>query len=261
MNGVILTSYFTKKKHPNHHQDLDVVGRNDKGFVDNNNFNYIKKWYNSVIKLKLNGVVFHDDLSEDFVDKYTNQYIKFEKVGESNWSNNDYRFYCWRDYLRDKDYDWVFHNDVSDVVVVKDPTGLIKNHSEYKYFVCKDNFPLEGPAFTYLRVAEIAKLEGQYWFLMNSQLPLLNMGVVGGKLEDMKNFYEKFCEVRDSAQPCPPIGFDGNGIPDPYFNMNMWVGNNVLRYHIQEKILLGQPVTSKYKKYENDRKDVYFIHK
>ena len=128
MNGVILTSYFTKKKHPNHAEDEDVVGRNASGFVDNNSFNYIKKWYESLIKLRLNGVIFHDNLSGDFINKYANKYIKFQKVEDSKWSNNDYRFYCWRDYLQGKDYDWVFHNDASDVVVVQDPTKLISDN-------------------------------------------------------------------------------------------------------------------------------------
>ena len=258
MNGVILTSYLTKKKHPNHAEDEDVVGRNASGFVDNNNFNYIKKWYESLVGLKLNGVVFHDDLSDDFVDKYTNEYIEFQKVEDSKWSNNDYRFYCWKDYLQDKDYDWVFHNDVSDVVVVQDPAKLINDNPEYAFFACRDRAKIQGKEFRYLEVSEVAGLDGHFYFMMNLDLPLINMGVVGGRLKDMKRFYEKFCEVRSSARHGALKEKTGH----PFFNINMWVGNNVLRYHEQpNKILIGEPVTSRYKENEKHRKDVYFIHK
>ena len=259
MNGVILTSYFTKKKHPNQYWDTDVVGRNADGFVGNNDFNYIKKWYESLVRLKLSGVVFHDNLSNHFTNKYANKYIKFQRVEDSQWSNNDYRFYCWRDYLQGKDYDWVFHNDVADVVVIQNPVKLLEDNPEYTFFACRDNCSIASKQFVYLPVAQIAGFDGQFYFTMNPNLPLINMGVVGGRFEDMKRFYEKFCEVRDLAGPVPDFSLGDK--MNPFFNMNMWVGNNVLRYHIQEKILLGQPVTSVYKKYENDRKDVYFIHK
>ena len=80
MNLALLTSYFSKKIHPNDPKDHAVVGRNPDGRVSNNEINYIKAWYDSVNNLQLNGFVFHDNLSEEFVQQYTTNKIKFIKV-------------------------------------------------------------------------------------------------------------------------------------------------------------------------------------
>ena len=85
MSSIILSSYFTKKAHPNHPQDTSVVGRMPNMHVKNNSFTYIKDWYLSIEKNNLNAVLFHDDLSNDFVDKYQTSKIKFQKVKDSIW--------------------------------------------------------------------------------------------------------------------------------------------------------------------------------
>ena len=251
MNGVILSSYFTKKKHPNHELDNHVIGRNNLGFVDNDQFSYIKNWYNSITKLKLNGVIFHDNLSEAFVNKHQSEYIKFERVEESNWSNNDYRFYCFRDYLKDKEYDWVFHADVSDVVTVKDPSKLLLDYKDHQFFACQDTCKTQSDAFNYIGIHKSLGWDNLFLFVLNAQnWDLINMGVVGGSGADMKEFYETFCEIRNQT---------GN----PEANINMYLCQYLLRaiFRDKKKTLIGEPVTSKYKAYENNRKDVYFIHK
>ena len=75
------------------------------------------------------------------------------------------------------------------------------------------------------------------------------MGVIGGKFIDMVSFLDCFCQVRLR-------------MGDPNFNADMWVGQYVFRSLLNNKgILIGEPFTSNFKKYEEDRKDVYFIHK
>jgi hypothetical protein len=42
----------------------------------------------------------------------------------------------------------------------------------------------------------------------------------------------------------------------------MWTGQYVFRHLLSDKkILIGEPLTSDFKKYQNDRTDVFFIHK
>ena len=83
-SAAILTSYFSKKKHPNHPSDSYVVGRTADGKVQNNEIEYIKPWYESVDKLKLKGFIFYDNLSDAFVEQYTTEDIKFIKVNRFN---------------------------------------------------------------------------------------------------------------------------------------------------------------------------------
>ena len=66
--------------------------------------------------------------------QYTTNKIKFIKVGDFEYSNNDYRFFCFRDFLQDNEFDVVFHNDASDVTVVKDPIELIEQNPNVDYF-------------------------------------------------------------------------------------------------------------------------------
>jgi len=79
-------------------------------------------------------------------------------------------------------------------------------------------------------------------------LPLINMGVVGSITTNVEYFLHLFVHARSRSKT--PV------------NINMALGQFILRYAFQEyKIKVGAPVTSEYKKWQKDRKDVYFIHK
>lgn len=248
MSSVILSSYFTKKIHPNSVEDKHVVGRMENNHIQKDYFPYIEKWYNSILDKNLNAVLFYDGLSDDFISKYETDKIKFKKVGDFEYSNNDYRFFCFRNYLEENKFDTVFHTDASDVVVVKDPSGLIESFPDYSYFACKDSIQLQE--FPYLNVHNQFNWDDSVKFIINNNSwELINMGVVGGRYEDMLLFYQKFCETRIKM-----------GNTD--FNSDMWILQYLLRSILSEnKFLMGDPVCSEFKKYQNNRKDVYFIHK
>ena len=70
MNNIILTSFYTKIPDPQYKPDK----KSRKKFVLEN-FDYMKKFYNSIIKFKLKCIIFHDGLSEEFINKYSNNKI------------------------------------------------------------------------------------------------------------------------------------------------------------------------------------------
>lgn len=248
MNTIILSSYFTEKIHPNDPNDPNVIGRSANGYVKKNNFSYIKNWYDSIVKNNLNAVLFCDGLSEEFIKTHETDKIKFIKVEPFEYSNNDYRFFCFRNYLENNKYDCVFHTDASDVVVVKDPTKLVQDNNSINYFACKDSIKLAE--FPYMQAHDRFNWKNKVMFLINqNNWDLINMGVVGGRYEDMLLFYKKFCETRIIM---------GN----PEFNSDMWVLQYLLRSVFNEKkFIMGDPVCSEFKKHQKQRKDVYFIHK
>ena len=41
-----------------------------------NDPNYIKDWYDSVVKLKLNGIILHDSLDDDFIKHSPENFLK-----------------------------------------------------------------------------------------------------------------------------------------------------------------------------------------
>lgn len=248
MKSVILTSYFSKKIHPNFPDDDAVIGRCSDGRVLQNDFLYIEKWYNSILKLDLEARIFCDNLVDNFINKYTTDKIKFIKVNTSEYSNNDWRFFCYKNYLENNKFDCAFLTDCSDVIVVKTPSDILKEYPDKDYFICRDSIFLNQ--FGYMELHKKAGWDNYMWFLLSqSRLELINMGVIGANYENILLFLNKFCETRVNL-----------GNPD--FNSDMWTGQYVFRHLLSEKsLLIGDPFTSNFKKYEDDRKDVFFIHK
>jgi len=250
MNNIVLASYFSKKKHPNEPGDTHVVGRNSQGFVDSNTYEYIKPWYDSLISNDQDGVLFHDNLSKDFVNKYQNDTIKFIKVEDSKWSNLDYRWMCYETFLNNNEFDNVFMTDCSDVTLVQPLHTLIDKHKDVSYFACNDSISLAQFSF-YMNFHQSFNLPDRVWFLLNQQrLKLINMGVIGCNYKNALKFLKIYNEFRVSLAS-PEIG-----------NLDMACGQYVFRRLLKDKkILIGEPFCSEFKKYQNDRKDVYFIHK
>jgi len=245
----ILTSYFSKKKHPNSPQDNYVVGRNADGCVSNNEINYIKPWYELADKLKLNGFVFHDNLSDEFVEQYTTDKIKFIRVEDSQYSNLDYRWICYEKFLEDNFYDYIFLTDCSDVSIVQNPLNLFLEFQEIDYFVCNDSIKLNQ--FPYLEFHQKCNLENLVWFMINHEhLELINMGVIGADYQNIKLFLNSYNTEREKI-----------GRPE-FGHADMFLGQYIFRSILSNKsIMIGEPVCSEFKKFQNDRKDVYFIHK
>ena len=247
---LVCTTYFSKKIHPNNPNDRWVVGKDSDGRVLQNNIKYIEPWYNSINSLGIKGLVFYDNLTKEFINKYQNNNVTFHKVENSEYSNNDWRFFVYRDFLKDKLYDSVFLTDGSDVIISQDPAKIITEHPDIDFFICKDSIKLAD--FGYLAVHQQAGWENYSWFAMQClqrKLDLINMGVIGGTYSNICQFLEVFCETRTK-------------MASPNFNADMWVGQYVFRHLLKDKnIMLGEPFTSEFKKYQTDRKDVYFIHK
>lgn len=249
MNSVILTSYFSIKQHPNSPQDSHVIGRTQDGTVWQNDFKYIQPWYESIHNLGLDGRIFYDNLSEEFVDQYTTDKIKFIKVSCSDYSNLDWRWFCYRNFLEENKFDSVFLTDSSDVSVVKDPSIILKQFPDIDLFACKDSISLSE--FPYLNIHEKFNWNDYLWFhIMANRLDLINMGVIGGNYNNVLIFLNAFCQERIKM-----------GYPE-FGQADMWLGQYIFRNILSNKnLLIGYPFTSEFKKYEIDRKDVYFIHK
>lgn len=247
-DSIICTTYFSKKPHPNDPNDKWVIGRNSDGTVIQNDIKYIEPWYNSINNLDLDGIVFYDNLEDTFIKKYQTDKIKFIKTHTSIYSNNDWRFFVYRDFFHDNKYNNIFLTDGSDVTVVKNPSEIIELYKYIDFFICKDSIPLSE--FPFLQIHQQVKWNNFDWFLKYYKLlPLINMGVIGGNYNNIEQFLALFCQTRIKL-----------GAPE--FNSDMWIGQYVFRYHLSHKnLLIGDPFTSEFKKYELDRKDVYFVHK
>lgn len=120
---VILSCYFNGKNDPIHHSELKEKKQ------EANNFNYIKPLYETAKKHKQHLIIFHDNLSDEFIKKYQTDKIIFRKTQlVSNLSINDERFIIYYEYLLKNPYKKVLSSDISDVYINKNPFELLNNY-------------------------------------------------------------------------------------------------------------------------------------
>ena len=123
----IFTTFFTLKKDP----------RRDKYMP--NTFDYMDHFYISVKFLKLNVIIFYDNLTIQFIHKYQTNEIRFTKVqNNSTRSGNDYRFYIYKNWLETHFYERILMVDIRDVFFWEDPFEYMKKHNKYKLFLSQD---------------------------------------------------------------------------------------------------------------------------
>ena len=93
-DDIIFTTYFTSQKNPqpNEYGEYTNVPKND--------INYIFPWYMSVQFLKLNAVVIHDELSQEFIERFENSNLQFVRYQPKKYSLNDERFYALGEILK-----------------------------------------------------------------------------------------------------------------------------------------------------------------
>jgi len=206
---------------------------------------YILEWYDSIVNLGLNGVLIHDGLSKSFVKCFPK--IEFRKVRPvpEKMQLYDYRWVLYFEFMLNIACDAVFFTDVSDVQVKRNP---FYEFDEGKLY-CGDEREMIKDS---LWMRESLKNE---WYLslkgfenmINSDLPLLNAGILGGSRDIVFKFLMTFVRYIEIFHRRPV----DKTVDMPLFNYVMYRYFNPVH---------GYPVNSLFKAYEK-RNDVWFIHK
>ena len=121
-NNIIITSYYFNKPDP----------QRNKYYKED--FNYMKKFYDSIIKFDLNCIIFHDGLSNGFLETYKTNNIKFIYFDHTNYitnSGNDTRYLVYLDYLKHNLYDNIIISDISGIEFLTDPFKDISKNKLY----------------------------------------------------------------------------------------------------------------------------------
>lgn len=111
---VIMSCYMTSKMDPQR-----------QFFQQNDSYEYMKPFYETVLEQGLHAVIFTDKLSDDFISKYQTDKIIFKKCKMGNYSINDERFIIYYQYLLKNKYKYALMTDISDVFVIKNPFDLM----------------------------------------------------------------------------------------------------------------------------------------
>lgn len=235
--NIILSTYLTKANEFKQHDSTN----NGKGGCRPDNFSLIGDWYKSVLKLQIPAYIFHNELSADFIHRYTTNEIKFVKWDQSNRpSYNDERYYIFESFIQANPLiQNIIYTDIFDVVIHKNPFELITNNIDL------------------VAGSEEAKTDRSYQWVNNKlsllKLPTLkrpdivyNAGIGGGKREPFLIFLRMMLEMFKDM--------------NKEINANMGVFNTILHQkNFSYRVLTGFPLHNTFKSYKNN--GAYIQHK
>jgi len=221
-----------------------------------NDFGIIQKWYESILKLQINAIVFHNSFSKDTVEKYSNACIQFVEVFyDDKLKPNVFRYFIYQNYLKlnSKKILNLFVTDIADVEVLTNPfeSNLFKENSDYLF--CGDEPEILDNDWMRKHCGHLRNLIPEYSLFedLNKQQTLLNCGVIGGKFAVMQKLIDQIVEIHKT------ISFTNT----TNYTLDMGVFNFVARTIFSQKILHGNPVNTVFKKYETQGSDCWFRHK
>lgn len=163
----MLTSWYTYSVDPQRHKQVSSAS-----------IDYINDLYLTATHWKVPLVVFYDNLSDELVKKYTNDYVSFKRViPNAEYSTNDFRFVPYLEYIREQGLDSVLMVDASDVFLNANPFEYIHEHENeaYQLFVSHDSGTPFG--LTSWKVPQCYGQVAQTW----PPKQFYNAGVWGGK--------------------------------------------------------------------------------
>ena len=254
--NVILTSYFSKHADPQ-------TGHT----VPSDNLALVERWAGGIEANALHGVIFHDNLSDDFCHSIASRFhdhISFAKCPAPRiMSYNEYRFVAYLQWLSKNPSPAVFPVDLFDVVIKMSPFSLLDAEHELWASHEKQTIDSGTPEGLWM-VDRFRRAFGQTPPPLQGKR-ILNAGVWGGHygpvlralllLQD--HFVAAYTAGDAIEEPilAPMIGRS-------VYNYDMAVFNYVIRAEFSEDQIWerGLPLHSEFKKYEMNA-EACFIHK
>jgi hypothetical protein len=224
--------------------------------LEHDDYALVREWAESVVSLGLQGVIFHNNFSEETSQKFSNENIAFIKIEYNEmWNPNVFRYFIYRDFLLnfDSTIKSVFVTDVSDVVVIQNPfTSKLFQENPDKLFCGDEPKVLDNDWMndhsTHLRnqIAEYSEYENKF-----AEATLLNCGIIGGSLDVMHEFLNALCFIHEH--------FNSNN--ETAYTGDMGAFNYNARTQFNDRLIHGAPVNTVFKEYESAREDCWFRHK
>lgn len=230
------------------------VNRNET--LKNNDFWIIQKWYDSIIKLQLNAIVFHNTFSKNIVDKYTNEFIQFIKVEYDQRLNaNVFRYFIYQDYINknSQKISNLFVTDITDVEVINNPFESNVYLENADHLFCGDEPQILDNEWMRNHNSHLRNLMPEFstYEELNKYKTLLNCGIIGANISVMKLLFNRMVSMHKAFSYTNSTNY----------TLDMGVFNYVARTYFAHNIFHGEPVNTVFKKYENQRNDCWFRHK
>lgn len=246
---MILTSYFTLKP------DWQT------GRMVPQQFGYIRHLYRSVMLNGLNATVIFDSLPEDLIGFFANDRVRFLQVRLDDWDYtlgvNDIRFLVFQDEIK-KHPEWqtIFMVDAFDVQAATNPCSHMTRFAVEPslLYVGSENKTIRGNEWFFWVLSQLGGQYRKWYSTVKREQVILNAGISGGSRAVVLEFLEKLSDV----------------LMDPELtvrkmrkqvNANMAAFNYVVYNNFSGRFRTGSPVHSRFKRFEDRRTDVWFVHK
>jgi len=224
--------------------------------LDNDNYELVRDWAESIAEQQLQGIIFHNNFTLETCEKFKNDYISFIKIKYNNQFNpNVYRYFVYNDFLQHhvQFFKSIFVTDITDVTLLNNPfidSYFIENPTA---IFCGDepktlNNDWMRDHSTNLRnnISDYVEYESKF-----GSETLLNCGVIGSKAQIFFDFIKKLCAIHEYANSANQTAFTGD----------MGAFNYLARTQFNGHLRYGAPVNTVFKMYETERQDCWFRHK
>lgn len=224
--------------------------------LQNDNFELVRTWAESVTASKLNGVLFHNGFSEETCQTYENEHLTFVKITYNPQFNpNVYRYLVYLDFLEKQANPPanIFVTDVSDVTLVNnpftDPLFIATTNTLFcgdEPTVLANEWMLAHASSLRSQIDDYADYEARF-----AGDTLLNCGIIGGAYPLFLAFLQELCAIHRRYNSENKTAYTGD----------MGAFNYLVRTKFNELLHHGFPVNTGFKAYEESRNDCWFRHK
>ena len=204
----------------------------------------IQDWANSISKLKLQGIIFHNNCSVATCERCHNEYITFIKIEHDvQFNPNVYRYYIYNEFLKLNSafINNIFFTDISDVIVLKNPFLEQLYTDNPTSIFCGDEPKILNNEWMQQHAENLRNNIRDYkmyeYNFANSVL--LNCGIMGGNITIMKQFINKLWALHQKYNSDNKTAFTGD----------MGAFNYLIRTQYNNKVIHGKPVNTEFKKY------------
>ena len=223
--------------------------------LQDDDFSIIENWVNSISKLNLQAIIFHNNFSESTVLKHQSKNLLFIRIThDERFNPNVFRYFVYNQFLNQywNKIDSLFVTDVSDVMVLKNPFIQPLFIEKFDFIFCGDEptnwnnewMQLHGSHLR-SRITDYLEIETEY-----KSHQLLNCGIIGGNISIIKALIESIWQLHNT------YNFDNTSS----YTGDMGAFNYIIRKNYSQKLLHGSPVNSEFKAYFDNGTN-WFQHK
>lgn len=224
--------------------------------LQDDSFDLVNDWKKSITAANLQGLIFHNNFSEETCKSIENEYIRTIKINyDPQFSPNVFRYFVYRDFLKQHIHliNGIFITDITDVVLVKNPfIDPIFTENPNTLFcgdepkILHNEWMIAHGDYLRINISDYAEYENTF-----GNATLLNCGIIGGSAPLFFDFLQQLCEIHQNANRNNNTAYTGD----------MGVFNYLLRTKFNHQLIYGPPVNTIFKQYEIDRNDCWFRHK